>query len=153
MAGAEGQPRLDLHGQHAMGDGAGVMRAIDKKAPGPHGGQAFLAQADPVLVGQGRNGDLARADARQIGGIGRLGVQRLHHRIFAMGFFGDQHRLGAAVQLQRRGNIGSFDLGQRDAGLPEGGIYRHGLIIGQIEINKEIIPRAVDISPIQPASR
>jgi hypothetical protein len=53
MAGAEGQPRLDLDRDHAMRHPARIMRAIDEKAPGPHRRQALLTQLDPVLVGQG----------------------------------------------------------------------------------------------------
>ena len=63
MAGAKGQPRLDLHRDYAMRHGAGIMRAIDEKAPGPHRRQSFLAQANPVLVGQGRDDHRAAADA------------------------------------------------------------------------------------------
>ena len=45
MAGAEGHARLDPHRDHAMRHLAGIMRAIDEKAPGPHRRQAFLATA------------------------------------------------------------------------------------------------------------
>ena len=99
---------------------AGVMRAIDKEAPGAHRRQAFLAQADPVLVGQGLDRDGAAGDTRQIGGIGRVGIKRLHHRPIGKGFFHDQHRLGAAVQLQRGRRVGGFGLGQGDTGFPQG---------------------------------
>ena len=103
-----------------MRHGAGVMGAIDEEAPGPHGGQAFLAEPDPVLVGQGRDGDVQAGDARQVGGIGFIGVQRLDHRAVGEGFFDDQHGLGAAVQLQRGGGVDGLRLGERDRGFPQG---------------------------------
>ena len=53
MAGAEGKSRLDADGDDAGRHAAPVMRAMDEEAPGAHRRQSFLAQRDPVGVGQG----------------------------------------------------------------------------------------------------
>ncbi len=96
-----------------------VMGAVNKEAPGAHRRQTLLAQLDPVLVGQGLDRDGAAGDARQILGIGRVGIERLNHRPIGKGFFHDQHRLGASVQLQCGCGVGGLCLGQGDTGFPQ----------------------------------
>ena len=121
MAGAEGQARLDPHRDHAMRHLARIMRAIDKEASRPHRRQAFLAEANPVLVGQGLDGDLAAGDARQLGGIGFFRIQSFHHGAGTEGLFRDQDGLRIGRQLQQRRHVRRFGLGQRDGCFPEGG--------------------------------
>ena len=63
MAGAERQPRLDAHRDHAMRHAALVVRAIDEETPRAHRRQTFLAQLDPVLIGQERHMHVAARKA------------------------------------------------------------------------------------------
>ena len=53
MAGAEGEPGLDLDGDVADAPLVAVMRAVDQETAGAHGLQAFERLGHPVDVGNG----------------------------------------------------------------------------------------------------
>jgi hypothetical protein len=121
MAGAEGHARFDAHGNDAVRHLARIVRAIDEEASRAHGRQAFLAQLDPVEIGQQRHMHGATCKFLEQIAVRHLRIQRFDGRIIAERFLADEHGLRMRRgQFEQGGEIGGIRFRRDDRGFPKG---------------------------------